>query len=96
LDDFPTRGIKFSEKKLVSLIKKSKELLDDWNEVGSYDTVFRERLAQAIADDCGIKANNGFWPTHSDTSKVTTAFCQELKAKALAKGYELRKGFSLR
>ena len=96
MDDMPSRGIIFSEKKFLSLMENSKELMDDWNEVGDYDTVFRELFVQAIADDCGIKANNGFWPRYTDTAKVTTAFCQELKEKAPAKGYELRKGFSLR
>jgi hypothetical protein len=96
MDDMPSRGIIFSEKKFLSLMENSKELMDDWNEVGDYDTVFRELFVQAIVDDCEIKANNGFWPTHSDNSKVTNAFCQELKEKAPAKGYELKKGFSLR
>ena len=96
MDDMPSRGIKFSKRKFLALMKKSTELMNDWNDVGDYDTVFRELFIQAIVDDCGIKANNGFWPRYSDNAKVTTAFCQELKEKAPKHGYELSKRFSLK
>lgn len=95
LDDVESRNIKFSEGKFLLLMLNNKELRDDWDEVGDYDTVFRERLFQAIAEDCSIKANEGRWPRYCDSRKVLKEFEKEFREKAPKKGYELSRGFKL-
>ena len=88
-------GIELTESQFLLLMLNNRELKEDWEEVGDIDTCFRERMLDAISDDCGVVCNGGNWPTYSQKSKISKEFEKEFKEKAKKKGYILKKNFGL-
>ena len=86
-------GIVLTELQACLIILNHEEVRKDWNEVGSStDTVFREKVLNAIVKECGVKKK---WPTASAPKNEMQAFQDEFLEKAKKYGFEIEKGFNM-